>query len=123
MTDRQDHPRTEAGRRLLRDIDRMLIALQGHTVPMTILTDAILAIEAEAAAGPRDEGLREAFEAGWLARDKAQPHVGSPRGYAAEPVDPRHSHDASCCASRGCHPICSHLCGTDLHTCDGTPHD
>lgn len=68
----------------------------------------------------------EAFEAGWHARDRAArvggQHVGSPAGYAAVPVDPAVSHDRFCCASVGCHPICSHLCGTDLHTCDGTDH-
>ena len=57
-------------------------------------------------------------------------HIGSPAGYAAYPLDQPHptrewtaiSHDVGCCASRGCHQVCSHLCGTDLHTCDGTPH-
>ena len=67
--------------------------------------------------------LREAFEAGWKARDKQEDHVGSGRGYAAVPVDPSLIHDRSCCAARGCHPVCSHLCGTDLHVCDGTEHD
>ena len=67
-----------------------------------------------AAHRPDVPGLREAFEAGWLARDKAKDHVGSERGFAAEPVGPTLVHDESCCASRGCHPVCSHLCGTDL---------
>lgn len=66
--------------------------------------------------------LREAFEAGWWARDRAGEHVGSDRGYAGVPIDPTTIHDDSCCASRGCHLVCSHLCGTDLHVCDGTDH-
>ena len=57
-------------------------------------------------------------------------HVGAPTGFAAYPLDQPHpttewkviSHDTACCASRGCHKVCSHLCGTDLHICDGTPH-
>lgn len=57
-------------------------------------------------------------------------HMGSPSGYAAYPLDQPHpisewnviSHDAGCCARRGCHQVCSHLCGTDLHTCDGSDH-
>lgn len=66
--------------------------------------------------------MRDAFEAGWVARDRALPHVGSPAGYAAEPINLTIVHDQACCASRGCHPVCSHLCGTDLHICDGTDH-
>lgn len=49
-------------------------------------------------------------------------HVGSPAGYASEPIRTDITHDAGCCASVGCHMVCSHLCGTELHTCDGTPH-
>jgi hypothetical protein len=47
-------PRTEAGRRLLAH-------LRDHAPSHQALVNAILAIEAEAAAGPRDEGLREAL--------------------------------------------------------------
>ena len=64
MTDRQNRPRTEAGRRLLEHLD------ETQYWPGMQPADYILAIEAEAAAGPspapsttpqaRDEGLREA---------------------------------------------------------------
>jgi len=47
-------PRTEAGRRLLG------LWEIGGLETTALMADAILAIEAEAAAGPRDEGLREA---------------------------------------------------------------
>jgi len=48
-------PRTKAGRRLLQDRD------EGGATVRAELLDAILAIEAEAAAGPRDEGLGDAI--------------------------------------------------------------
>lgn len=63
--------------------------------------------------------------------DGLREHVGSPSGFAAYPLNqPKPvggswettSHDAGCCASRGCHKVCSHLCGTSLHVCDGTTH-
>lgn len=48
-------------------------------------------------------------------------HFGSPEGYAGVPIDPALKHDPHCCAARGCHQVCSHLCGTDLatHGCCG----
>ncbi len=36
------------------------------------------------------------------------------------PIDAAIKHQAACCASRGCHPVCSHLCGTDLEVEGGT---
>lgn len=48
---------------------------------------------------------------------EVQRHVGNPSGLAALPladVSPI-QHDAGCCASRGCHQVCSHLCGTKFY--------
>jgi hypothetical protein len=42
-------------------------------------------------------------------------HVGG-EGYAAVPIEEGITHDPHCCAARGCHRVCSHLCGTDLAT-------
>ena len=51
MTEPDDSPRTEAGRRLRHSDWQYMTADE--------INDAILAIESEAAAGPRDEGLDE----------------------------------------------------------------
>jgi hypothetical protein len=56
MTD--DGPRTEAGRRLIADL--LSWYDDADDIPMNTLVEGIHAIEAEAAAGPRDEGLLEA---------------------------------------------------------------
>ena len=80
--------------------------------------DALPNLAALAPAGPTAD-LRAAFtsgfEAGWETASAQRPHVGSGLGYAAVPVTAV-VHDDACCATRGCHPVCSHLCGTDLAT-------
>ena len=48
------------------------------------------------------------------AEHRPKDHVGSPEGYAAVPIVHGIKHDPHCCASRGCHGVCSHLCETDL---------
>ena len=100
------------------EFDRWAESRRGKGVSLGMLWALRLRATLDAArqSQPDVEELRRSFEAGWLARDKAQPHVGSPRGYAAVPVTPTVDHDVSCCVRRGCHPVCSHKCGTDLHT-------
>lgn len=35
-------------------------------------------------------------------------------GYVGVPINNEIVHHPDCCASRGCHQVCSHLCGTEL---------
>ena len=62
----------------------------------------------------------DALDSAWSVSAKPM-HVGG-EGYAAVPIEPGIVHDPHCCAARGCHGVCSHLCGTDLatHGCCGT---
>jgi hypothetical protein len=93
MTD--DGPRTEAGRRLY---DGWSTGNEGGRYDRN-LRSAILAIEAEAAAGPRGEGLREALKATVDAWDRyVEAHAGRGHDGDHEP-EPKLDNDCGPCVS------------------------